>query len=69
MTVDDDGCGFEAAELAAREAKGHMGLRTLGGLVADGGGSLTARSGPGQGTRMVVTLPLTAPATRAELVR
>jgi signal transduction histidine kinase len=69
MTVDDDGCGFEAAELAAREATGHMGLRSLGGLVADGGGSLTARSAPGQGTRMIVTLPLTAPAGRAELVR
>jgi two-component system, NarL family, sensor kinase len=69
MTVDDDGCGFEAAELAAREATGHMGLRTLGAMVADGGGSLTARSAPGQGTRMIVTLPLTAPAPRAELVR
>jgi two-component system, NarL family, sensor kinase len=69
MTVDDDGCGFEAADLAEREATGHMGLRTLGGLVADGGGSLITRSAPGQGTRMVVTLPLTAPSRRGELVR
>jgi signal transduction histidine kinase len=68
MTVDDDGCGFETSELADREAAGHMGLRSLGALVSDRGGSLTVRSAPGQGTRLVVTLPL-RPAARRELVR
>jgi two-component system NarL family sensor kinase len=68
MIIDDDGCGFEVSELTDREAAGHMGLRSLGALVADRGGSLTVRSAPGQGTRLVVTLPM-APAPRRELVR
>jgi signal transduction histidine kinase len=68
MIIDDDGCGFEVSELADSQAAGHLGLRSLGGLVADRGGSLTVRSAPGQGTRLVVTVPLT-PAPRGELVR
>jgi signal transduction histidine kinase len=59
MTIDDDGCGFDETRMAERQAGGHVGLRTLGNLVADGGGSLTARSAPGQGTRLTITVPLT----------
>jgi two-component system, NarL family, sensor kinase len=58
MTVDDDGRGFEAPRLEESKAAGHLGLGTLGDLVADSGGSLTASSSPGQGTRIVVRLPL-----------
>jgi two-component system NarL family sensor kinase len=58
MTVDDDGRGFEGARLAERRAAGHLGLQALGDLVADSGGSLTASSSPGQGTRLVVRVPL-----------
>jgi signal transduction histidine kinase len=35
-----------------------VGLRALGDLVADSGGSLTASSSPGLGTRVVVRVPL-----------
>jgi signal transduction histidine kinase len=58
MTVDDDGRGFEESRLAASRADGHLGLQALGALVADSGGSLTASSSPGQGTRIVVRMPL-----------
>jgi signal transduction histidine kinase len=58
LTVDDDGRGFEAPRLDESRAAGHLGLQTLGDLVADSGGSLTASSSPGQGTRLVVRVPL-----------
>jgi signal transduction histidine kinase len=58
MVVDDDGCGFDEEQLADRTRDGHLGLRALAELVADTGGSLTASSAPGQGTRLVVRLPL-----------
>jgi signal transduction histidine kinase len=58
MIVDDDGRGFDEARLSASEEAGHLGLRALGDLVADAGGSLTASSAPGQGTRVVVRVPL-----------
>jgi signal transduction histidine kinase len=58
MTVDDDGRGFEGSRLAASRADGHLGLQAVGDLVADSGGSLTASSSPGQGTRLVVRMPL-----------
>jgi signal transduction histidine kinase len=57
MTVDDDGRGFERSRLAESRADGHLGLQALGDLVADSGGSLTASSSPGQGTRIVVRMP------------
>jgi signal transduction histidine kinase len=60
MVVDDDGRGFDEAQLTAREEAGHLGLRALGDLVADAGGSLTASSAPGQGTRVIVRVPLDA---------
>jgi two-component system NarL family sensor kinase len=62
LTVDDDGLGFERSRLAASSADGHLGLQALGTLVADSGGSLTAVSSPGQGTRLVVRMPLDATA-------
>ena len=58
MTIDDDGRGFDQERLTASEAAGHLGLRALGALAADAGGSLTTFSAPGQGTRVVVRIPL-----------
>jgi signal transduction histidine kinase len=58
LTIDDDGRGFEETRLTESQTAGHLGLRTLGDLVADSGGSLTASSAPGQGTRLVVRVPL-----------
>ncbi|MGY1630367.1 sensor histidine kinase [Geodermatophilus sp. SYSU D01186] len=60
LVVDDDGRGFDQEKLAERRRGGHVGLDTLGDLVVRAGGSLTANSSPGQGTRLVVTLPVGA---------
>jgi two-component system NarL family sensor kinase len=58
VVVDDDGRGFSAGTLDARAAGGHVGLRTLAGLVADLGGTLDVRSAPDEGTRFEVALPV-----------
>jgi two-component system NarL family sensor kinase len=60
LVVDDDGRGFDGDRLAHSEETGHLGLHALADLVADAGGSLTASSAPGQGTRLVVRVPLDA---------
>jgi two-component system NarL family sensor kinase len=66
LVIEDDGRGFDDLRLAQSEAAGHLGLRSLGGLVADAGGTLTASSAPGQGTRVVATLPLGTGRRRVE---
>ncbi|HEV7870856.1 MAG: Histidine kinase, gyrase and HSP90-like ATPase [Modestobacter sp.] len=58
VAIDDDGLGFDGERLARSAETGHLGLRALGDLVADSGGSLTATSAPGQGTRLVASVPL-----------
>ena len=58
LVVDDDGRGFDTADLERQLAGGHLGLRSLGDLVADAGGTLTVRSAPGQGTRAEVSVPV-----------
>jgi signal transduction histidine kinase len=61
LVVDDDGRGFDAADLARRSAEGHIGLRSLGDLVAEAGGQLRVTSAPGRGTRAEVTVPVPVP--------
>ncbi len=58
LVVDDNGRGFSTDTLDERAADGHVGLRSLAGLVADLGGSLEVRSTPGTGTRVQVSVPL-----------
>jgi two-component system NarL family sensor kinase len=58
LVVDDDGRGFDAADLGRRFAEGHIGLRSLGDLIDDSGGTLTVRSAPGQGTRVEIVVPV-----------
>lgn len=58
MCVEDDGQGLDEARLADRFAAGHVGLRALGELLVDAGGSLTLTSASGRGTRLVATVPL-----------
>jgi signal transduction histidine kinase len=58
LSVEDDGRGFSAEQLADRGTEGHVGLRSLADLVADMGGSLEARSLPGRGTIVLVDLPV-----------
>ncbi len=57
LEVSDDGRGFDAATLAASEAAGHVGLKALRGLVADGGGTVRIDSRPGSGTNLLVEVP------------
>ena len=59
LVIDDDGRGFDAAELRERLNDAHFGLRSVGDLVADAGGQLTIQSAPGQGTRAEIILPVT----------
>ena len=60
LVVDDDGRGFSTETLDERVADGHVGLRSLAGLVADLGGRLDVRSAPGDGTRVEVSIPIDA---------
>ncbi|MCU1617315.1 MAG: histidine kinase [Frankiales bacterium] len=69
MIVDDDGCGFDGRRLEERTTHGHVGLRALGELLADSGGSLTASSAPGQGTRLVASIPLRPVGEQAGVLR
>lgn len=62
MRIEDDGQGLDESRLVERAAAGHVGLRALGELLVDAGGSLTLSSAPGEGTRLVATVPLAAPA-------
>ena len=57
LTVDDDGRGFSPATLDQRVSDGHVGLRSLAGLVEDLGGSFTVASSPGAGTRVTLRIP------------
>ncbi|MFW3169140.1 sensor histidine kinase [Geodermatophilus sp. CPCC 206100] len=69
LVVDDDGRGFDEALLAVRGVRGHVGLRALGDRLAAVGGTLTAASAPGDGTRLVVQVPLDLPRSRRPDVR
>jgi len=58
LIVDDDGKGFDAAQLRTRLKDAHFGLRSVGDVVADAGGELTIESAPGHGTRAEIILPV-----------
>jgi two-component system NarL family sensor kinase len=58
LDVVDDGVGFTPEAAARRAEEGHLGLRGLTDLIADAGGQLTIDSGPGQGTRVHLELPI-----------
>jgi signal transduction histidine kinase len=57
LVVDDDGVGFDPEVLANRAKRGHVGLRSLVGLIQDAGGQIEVRSKPGVGTRVEVVVP------------
>ena len=58
LVVDDDGRGFDETRLGERNSSGHLGLRSIGDLLAQSGGMLTVRAAPGQGTRVEVEVPV-----------
>jgi signal transduction histidine kinase len=58
LVIDDDGRGFDGTRLDERSSGGHLGLRSIGDLLAESGGMLTVRAAPGQGTRAEVEVPI-----------
>jgi signal transduction histidine kinase len=55
--VQDDGDGFDAARLGAAEAS-TFGLRFMRERAEEVGGTVEVRSVPGEGTRVLITVPL-----------
>ena len=55
LSIDDDGAGFDPASLAG--ANGHYGISGMRERVDALGGELQITSRPGDGTRVLVTLP------------
>ena len=60
VSIDDNGRGFTAEDVADRSRDGHVGLRALGGLLADVGGSFDVLSDPATGTRVAAFVPFGA---------
>jgi signal transduction histidine kinase len=58
LEVADDGVGVDTARADQRASEGHVGLRTLEGLVRDAGGTLTISSPNGRGTVLRVEVPV-----------
>jgi len=57
LSVCDDGCGFTPSEVRIG-GLGHFGLRSLRSRVTRINGVLTVQSSPGQGTSLIVNVPL-----------
>ena len=57
LVVSDDGRGFSPEVLSRRREEGHLGLRMLADLAAEGGGRLELDSKPDRGTRMTMEVP------------
>lgn len=58
ICVMDEGQGFEPGFLEEREDGRHLGLRTMRERAESVGGTLSVDSKPGQGTRVVLQLPI-----------
>ncbi len=57
LHITDDGCGF-ATDKTGNDQKG-MGLKNIAERVRILNGKLQTDSGPGRGTRITVTIPIT----------
>jgi signal transduction histidine kinase len=60
VEVTDDGVGFDPSA----PQPGHLGLRTMAQRMEQLGGSLLVDTGPGRGTRITATIPLSSEGTR-----
>jgi signal transduction histidine kinase len=58
VSVTDNGAGFDTAVLESKAAEGHLGLRSLEGVVRDAGGTMRVESQPGGGTTVFVEVSL-----------
>src|SRR5213594_944073 len=65
VTVDDDGKGFESAELDTAEGRGHYGIVGMRERAEGVGGELVVRSEPGRGTVVRASIPYRAHAEAA----
>ena len=61
VSVRDNGRGFDPGQLSPVDQAGHFGLRQMRERILDLGGTLDIRSGIGQGTELLVTLPPVTP--------
>ncbi len=59
-SVHDNGVGFDAAAMMARKGGRGLGLLGIRERVAVLGGTVKIQSGPGQGTEIIITVPLEA---------
>jgi signal transduction histidine kinase len=57
ITIEDDGQGFDPSRIW-QDRQGHFGLQTMRERVESVGGELRFDSQPGQGTRVVIRVPL-----------
>ena len=62
LRVRDDGRGFQPGDTTAR-SRGSVGLELLSSIVSSHGGTLTVLAAPGQGTELVLQVPLVREAT------
>jgi signal transduction histidine kinase len=58
VVVDDDGCGFDPAQLPGRKGPRGLGLPGIGERLQSFGGAVNIESSPGQGTRVMLEAPL-----------
>jgi signal transduction histidine kinase len=61
LIVQDDGQGFEPGDLLKPQAMGVLGMRER---AVQLGGTLTVAATPGKGTRLALTLPISAKPVR-----
>jgi signal transduction histidine kinase len=62
LRVRDDGRGFDIGGTQAR-GRGSVGLELLAGLVSSHGGTLSVEASPGEGTELVLQVPVVGAAT------
>jgi two-component system NarL family sensor kinase len=65
LRVTDDGRGFDATAQAQARRGGSVGLELLAGLVTSHGGDVRVETAPGEGTALVVRLPVSRPSGSA----
>lgn len=57
IAIEDDGCGFDASRVERQEGRS-FGMQSMRERVERAGGTLLIQSAPGEGTRVVVRLPV-----------
>ena len=66
VLIEDDGCGFDPARLTTSDGQ-HFGARIMRERAEEVGGTLEVRSAPGQGTKVIVQIPLREPEAEGHL--